>query len=95
AVIGSSVKTIDVGAFQSCSKLTSIVIPGSVVTISSNAFGYCSALISVAFESLISEDNFSQYDAFNGDLRAKYLAHGGGIGTYTRANGSSNTWTKK
>jgi len=26
-------------------------------------------------------------------LRAKYLA--GGIGTYTRPNGSSKTWTKK
>jgi len=28
-------------------------------------------------------------------LREKYLAGGGGIGTYTRPSGSSTTWTKQ
>jgi hypothetical protein len=28
-------------------------------------------------------------------LRAKYLATGGGIGTYTRPDTSSTTWTKQ
>jgi len=30
-----------------------------------------------------------------GDLRDKYFAGGGGIGTYTRSNSSSLTWTKE
>jgi hypothetical protein len=30
---------------------------------------------------------------FDGDLPYKYL--NGGIGTYTRPNGSSTTWTKQ
>jgi hypothetical protein len=28
-------------------------------------------------------------------LRTKYLATGGGIGTYTRPNSSSTVWTKQ
>jgi len=31
---------------------------------------------------------------FPGDLRSKYLAADGGIGTYTRPSGS-DTWTKQ
>jgi hypothetical protein len=33
-------------------------------------------------------------NAFDGDLRTKYLSTGGGIGTYTKASGSSK-WTKQ
>jgi hypothetical protein len=36
---------------------------------------------------------FSSEEAFPGDLGVKYLE--GGIGTYTRADGTSETWTKQ
>ena len=78
------------------SGLTSITIPASVTFINSRAFNGCTSLTSVTFESIISAQNFSLGDTptFPGDLRDKYLAPGGGIGTYTRPSNSSTEWTK-
>jgi len=57
------------------------------------AFTYCEKLTSVTFQSTITADNFDD-DAFDGDLRDKYLA--GGIGTYTTENPEWNAvWTKQ
>jgi hypothetical protein len=88
--IPSSIKSIGGNAFLNCTSLTSITIPSSVTSIGYGAFYYCTSLTSVTFAGKINDFNS---DAFPGDLYNKYLA--GGIGTYTRPNGSSNTWTKQ
>ena len=46
----SQLTSIDVSAFQYCTKLCEIVIPASVTSIEGNAFNGCSALASVTFE---------------------------------------------
>jgi hypothetical protein len=99
--IPASVTSIGDSAFFGCTSLASITIPASVKTIGYNTFGDCRNLISVTFAGSIPSSGFDT-DAFGssgrpsiGDLRAKYLAAGGGAGTYTRPNGTSTTWTKK
>jgi len=96
-------------AFRSCSNLTSVTIPASVTSIGRQAFGSCSNLTSVTFQGTIPSANFdgavdtSQGNTFRpgtfpGDLRAKFYATDkdkGTPGTYTRTNGSSETWTKQ
>jgi hypothetical protein len=81
-------------AFWGCIGLTSLTIPNSVTSIGKSAFSGCDSLTSVTFEGAISSGGFDA-NAFSnlGDLRAKYLA--GGIGTYTRPDGESETWTKQ
>jgi len=92
--IPNSVTSIERLAFQSCKKLTSITIPASVTSIGNIAFSNCTGLTSITFAGSIPSSNF-QADAFRGvgDIRDKYLAAGGGAGTYTRPSGSE-TWTK-
>jgi hypothetical protein len=94
--IGSGVATIGQAAFYGCTTLASVTIPASVKTIGYNVFGGCRSLTSVTFGGTIPASGFDA-DAFGeknelGDIRAKYLA--GGVGTYTRPNGTSTTWTK-
>jgi hypothetical protein len=91
--IPSSVTSIGVRAFEGCTSLTSVTIPVSVTSIDIWAFQDCTNLISVKFEGNITSGNFHENTPFPGDLRAKYLA--GGIGTYTRPSGKSDTWTKQ
>jgi hypothetical protein len=81
-------------AFQECGKLTSVTIPNSVTKIGMGAFADCTSLTSVTFSGSIPSSGFDD-EAFDGlgDIRAKYLATGGGAGTYTRPNGGK-TWTK-
>ena len=85
-----------------CYGLTSVTIPSSVTSIGASAFARCTSLTSVKFEGTIASNKFHN-DAFGqsdtpyvyiGDLRDKYLATGGGIGTYTRQSGGT-TWTKQ
>jgi len=85
------VTTIASNGFFSYSSLTSVTIPASVTIIYSMAFMECTSLTTVTFNSTISSSGFTA-QAFDGDLREKYLA--GGVGTYTRSAGSS-TWTKQ
>jgi len=92
--IGSGVTTIWGWTFQDCTKLTSVIIPNNVTTIEESAFNGCTSLTSVTFQGTISSSAFNS-NSFNGDLRSKYLAADGGIGTYTRTSGSSTTWTKQ
>jgi hypothetical protein len=99
--IPNNVTSIGGGAFAECTSLTSVTIPNSVTSIEFDAFDSCTSLTSVTFQGTISSSNFGSEDLFwggfespfDGDLRAKYLA--GGIGTYTRPNGESTTWTKQ
>ena len=92
--IPSSVTRIGGYAFIFCLGLTSVTIPDSVTIIESYAFEKCGNLTSVTFEGAIAAGKFGT-DAFLGDLREKYLATGGGPGTYTRPNtGEGGTWTK-
>ena len=98
--IPKSVTFIGYGAFFYCKSLTSVTIGNSVTFIGGGAFNYCDSLTSVTFEGTISSDNLSEwafgshedYSGYIGDLREKYLA--GGIGTYTRKDGSY-TWSKQ
>ncbi|MDR2542199.1 MAG: fibronectin type III domain-containing protein [Treponema sp.] len=83
---------IDNNAFQNCAGLTSITIPNSVINIGANAFQDCSNLTSVTFRGTITSSNFPT-TSFPGDLVSRYFANDGGIGTYTRQNGTTNTWT--
>jgi hypothetical protein len=90
--IPNSVTTIGNLAFCDCSRLTSVTIPDSVISIE-NSFYDCYGLTSVTFQGTITSANFNNSAFGNlGDLRDKYLAEGGGIGTYTR---SGNVWTKE
>jgi hypothetical protein len=93
--IPNTVTSIEGAAFSKCSKLKSITIPNSVTRIEMKAFNACSALTSVTFGGAIPSGFFAA-NAFNGlgDIRDKYLAAGGGAGTYTRPNGTSLVWTK-
>jgi hypothetical protein len=91
--IGNRVTSIGSNAFSSCTSLPSITIPASVTSIDGWAFNYCDSLTSVTFQG--SAVTFPDYLwVFNGDLEEKYLAAGGGAGTYTRASNGS-TWTKQ
>jgi hypothetical protein len=96
--IPAGVTTIGDWAFRDCTGLTSITIPAGVTTIGDWAFRDCTSLTVVTFEGTIASGSFSASDSFPGDLRTKYLAAGGGPGTYTRS-GSGTTaapyvWTK-
>jgi len=99
---GSQLEVIGLAAFRNCTSLTSITIPasvrklpGSIGPLNGTFYG-CTSLASVTFEGTISSSGFNA-NAFPaasmGDLRAKYLAEGGGIGTYTREP-PALVWTK-
>jgi len=96
-IIPDSVTTISSFSFSFCSALTNIIIPVNVLTIGMSAFSHCTSLVSVTFEGNITSANFAEntfhYSGVSSDLKGKYLA--GGIGTYTRPNGTSMTWTKQ
>jgi hypothetical protein len=91
--IPDSVTSIVEWAFEACYSLQSITIPNSVKSIGEEVFYSCFNLTSVTFKGTITPDMFSEEGAFPGDLRAKYLK--GGVGTYTRANGKSEEWTRQ
>ena len=96
--IPAGVTTIGASAFLACG-LTAITIPSSVTSIGDYAFYDCDSLAGVTFEGTISSSNFSSNDSFPGDLRAKYLAAGGGAGAYTRTGAGTQSnpyvWTKQ
>ena len=80
------------------SNLTSVTIPASVTSIGNSAFNNCTSLTSVTFEGTIASGSFSTSYSFPGDLRTKFYADNsanGTPGTYTRPNGTSNTWTRQ
>jgi hypothetical protein len=91
------VTEIENQAFWVTSPVTSVTIPNTVTSIKSGAF-IC-ALTSVTFQGTIPASGFHAA-AFGsgtsslGDIRDKYLAAGGGAGTYTRPDTNSKTWTK-
>ena len=86
-------------AFSSNSSITSVTIPNTVTSIGRGAFAGCAYLTSITFQGSIPASGF-QATAFGsgrsslGDIRDKYLAAGGGAGTYTRPDDNSTTWTK-
>jgi len=92
--IPNSITSIGEGAFWGCTSLSSVIIPNSINSIEPYAFAFCESLTSITFQGTIPSSRLDS-DAFYemGDLREKYLA--GGIGTYTRHNGESKTWTKQ
>jgi hypothetical protein len=93
--IGNSVTSIEPLAFQNCTNLTSITIPDSVNTIGNYAFYQCTSLTSVKFEKAGTTLGSNAFvNATNTtSLQTAYTA--GGIGTYTRPDTSSTTWTKQ
>jgi hypothetical protein len=93
--IPNNVTTISPQAFQNCTSLTSITIPNSVTTqIGPQTFQNCTSLISVRFERVgITFAAGAFIDTANStSLQTAYTA--GGIGTYTRPDTTSTTWTK-
>ena len=80
-------------AFRGCSRLTNITIPLGITGLGWYTFDECRELTSVTIEGMISSASFSSDAQLPGDLRAKYLAESGGMGTYTRPDRNSNTWT--
>jgi hypothetical protein len=93
--IPNSVTSLGISSFSGCTKLANVIIGSGVTSIQANAFRNCDSLTSVTFSGSIPSSGFHD-DAFSelGDIRAKYLAAGGGAGTYTRPNGTATTWTK-
>jgi len=97
--IPDSVTSIANDAFNNCDSLASVTIGSGVTSIGSQAF-YSESLTSVTFEGTIASSNFNSIAFYGlGDLRDKYLAAGGGIGTYTRSGtgtgGDPYIWTKQ
>jgi len=84
-------------AFADSTRLASVTIGTGVTSIGNSAFNFCSGLTSVTFEGTIDSGSFGSTAPFPGDLRAKYLAAEGGIGTYTTTAPVSSTsvWTKQ
>ena len=62
-VIPNSVTSIEYGAFEGCSRLTSVMIPGSVISIRPYVFSWCSRLTSVMMPNSVTSIGFR---AFNG-----------------------------
>jgi len=96
--IPNSITSIGERTFDSCTSLTSVTIPNSITSIGRYAFNGCTSLARIIFQGKITPDNFSHYDAFNGDLSDKYLSRSyGGIGTYTTTApvNKNSIWTKK
>jgi len=88
----SKVTSIGKFSFYNCSSLNSIIIPTSVISIERFSFINCYNLSSITFTRAIS--SYYSREAFDGDLREKYLA--GGIGTYTTTVPVGNSvWTKE
>ena len=91
--IPNNVTSIGTSAFSGCAGLTNVTIPESVTSIGSSAFSGCTGLVSVNFMGTLTSSGFSSTSPFPGDLRTKYFANDGGIGTYTRPNGTTTAWT--
>jgi len=97
-IIPDGVTEIGEGAFTECDNLVSVAIPASVKNIGAGAFFCCHSLTSVTFQGTIPSANFPKISTFYGDLRSKFYATdkaNGTPGTYTRANGDSNRWTRQ
>jgi hypothetical protein len=102
-IIPNSVINIKYGAFYGCTGLTNVTIPDSVTSIEDGAFYGCTKLISVRFERTgitislrgINSYNYSSSFIDSDNLKSLNTAYtSGGIGTYTRPDTSSTTWTK-
>ena len=91
-VIPNSVTHIGSSAFSGCSSLMNVTIPDRVTNIGENAFWGCTSLTRVTFMGTITDSGFSDNRPFPGDLRTRYFASDGGIGTYSRSSGSEATW---
>jgi hypothetical protein len=78
-------------AFENNTAITAVTIPQGMGSIGIRAFMGCTNLVSVTFLGAASPMS----NAFPGDLYSKYFEDGRVAGTYTRPNGTSNTWTKK
>jgi hypothetical protein len=103
--IPNSVTSIGNYAFFNCPNLATVIIGNGVTSIGIQAFDRCPSLASVTFHSIIPSNGFPFNGSsraapppppptFPGDLVTKYLAVGGGIGTYARTP-PSTTWTKQ
>ncbi|MCL2245027.1 MAG: leucine-rich repeat domain-containing protein [Treponema sp.] len=97
--ISDGVETIGNGAFYYCTGLTSVTIPNSVTEIGDTAFGGCENLVSITFQrndTVIGDYASPFVDLSNPNaLRDVYQAVGGGAGTYTRPDNTSDVWTKQ
>ncbi len=97
-IISEGVTSIESDSFANCNQLSSVIIPSSVTHIGHGAFDSYN-LTCVTFNGIIDEQKFEEggggsHVTFPGDLREKYLAPDGGIGTYIRSDSYSDVWTK-
>jgi len=97
--IPNSVTSIGGLAFHLCASLANVTIPYSVTSIGDGAFYLCTSLNSVTIIRDINSGNFSEKDAFPGDLRAKFYAinpTNGTPGIYKTANpGLNAVWVRQ
>ena len=95
-ILGNSLTGLNNRTFRGCTNLESVTFPASLNSMGLTAtFEGCTNLTSVTFQGTIRQANFSASSTRDiGDLRDKYLAAGGGPGTYTRQKGGT-VWTKQ
>ena len=94
--MGNNITRIGNLAFGYCSSLTNITIPSKVNYIDEYIFYECTNLTSVEILSssiTFGGRGFIGLSSVACDLKEKYRE--GGIGTYTRSNGTSYTWSKQ
>jgi len=92
--IPNNVTSIQQESFSNCTSLTSIIIPNSVTSIGVGAFWNCTSLTNIQFGKAGLTLGVNAFINANNTTSLQTAYTAGGIGTYTRPDTTSTTWSK-